>query len=225
MKRIKNNIIELGLLNGLLYSLNRVYEKLTGKGLIYKYYFYVQPVAKKPLLPSRFGKKYTLLELDKNSPYLKYFDRPKHVLDTRFHNGAKCFCAVKDNIPTGFIWISLGKYQEDEVRCIFNPVPSGENAWDFDVFISPHDRLGFSFALLWDHVNKWLTKQNYKWTSSRVSAFNPNSIRSHSRLGAQRVGYGTFIKISGMEIGLFSKKPYLSISRNNWPVIDIGPHT
>lgn len=223
--KILNNTRQLGVLNGVLYSVNRLYQKITGNSLIYKYYFYVQPVSNKPLLPARLGQGYTIKQLSIGDPNFGYFNRPISAINSRFEQGAICFCAIKNDTPIGFIWIKLGEYTEDEVRCTFNPVPSGKNAWDFDVFISPEDRLGISFALLWDHVNRWLVERDYKWTSSRVSAFNSISIRSHSRLGAKRVGSATFFKFLNAEIGLFSKKPYLFVSLTPMksPKIKINP--
>ncbi len=223
MNRLQKNIEELGFANGLLYTLNRVIFKIAKRNIIYKYYFYVQPVSKKTLLPARLGKKYLIREVKQGDNILGTFDRPAEIIKSRYEQGAICFTALNEEKPVGFIWIITGPYVEDEVRCVFKPKPEGINAWDFDVYICPKERMGIAFALLWQHTNLWLANNHYEWTSSRVSAFNSQSIRSHERLGAARVSSGTFIKLGSIEVALFSKRPYLnfSLNSNKLPVHEI----
>ncbi len=223
MRKLLRNTTELGVINGVLYSLNRAVYKLTRTNIIHRYYFYAQPVLQKNIVPARIGKKYSIREVKWGDPITHSFNRPLDVIKSRYDQGAICFCAEKSNKLAGFIWLMKGIYVEDEVRCNFSPLPRDSNAWDFDIFICPEDRLGIAFAIIWQHANAWLTQENYQWTSSRVSAFNAASIRSHSRLGAIKVSTGTYITLGSIQFAFFSKPPYchISLGQRNSPTFEI----
>jgi hypothetical protein len=56
--------------------------------------------------------------------------------------------------------------------------PSGKAVWDFDVYVVPAYRLGYTFLKLWDTANAHLRSLGVRWTLSRISAFNAGSLSS-----------------------------------------------
>jgi hypothetical protein len=148
-------------------------------------------------------------ELD---PVVRQFPRPDWAAPYRFNQGAVCLVALKAGTFAGFLWLTLGSYQEDEVRCRYVPLPPGKSAWDFDVHVEPEYRNGIVFLKLWDEANRFLTAHQIQWSLSRISAFNSGSILSHAKLGAQRIGAVTFLSIGSWQIAASTVRPYLHFS-------------
>jgi len=92
-------------------------------------------------------------------PYSSNFHVQKRS-SSLIRQGAICLGAFKNDELLGYAWILLGTYEEDEVRCFFVPMPEGESAWDFDIYLDPKYRIGFAFPRLWDEVNTYLRSQN-----------------------------------------------------------------
>ena len=205
-------IKELGTLNGVLYLIGRTLNRLSRNAYLFKYYFYAQPVPDHPILPERLGRSIDVHQVERGDPVLEKFGRPMTVIENRFEQGASCLCATKNAELTGFIWLIMDDYEEDEVRCTFSPQPHGDVSWDFDIFVSSKDRLGITFAVLWNSANIWMKSRNIQWTTSRVSAFNLPSIRSHVKLNAIQVGSAVFLVFGKFQIAFFSSKPWLHIS-------------
>lgn len=205
---------ELGWLNGLLYSLHVGLGKVTrGHFRIIKYYLYYQPIPETPLLPPSRGKQIEIKTVSANDTVLfSDFPRPLHVIERRFSQLGQCLAAYLKGSFVGYIWFSQVDYHEDEVRCLFAPRPLEQTAWDYDVYIKPSARLGFTFPKLWQSVNEHLTHQGVKWTFSRISAFNKESLASHQRLGAKRLGTATFVCLGTWQLMLASQAPYVHLS-------------
>jgi hypothetical protein len=83
--------------------------------------------------------------------------------------------------------------------------------WDFDVYVAPEFRLGRLFARLWDFTNSELRAQGFRWTISRISAFNPESLAAHSRLGARRLGSAMFLVAGPLQVSFASLPPYVHV--------------
>lgn len=212
LARFRSATAELGALNAWLYAAGRALAALTGgRARLFKYYFVEQPVAAKDFLPASRGRNIALRWLTAYDPVLAS-TRPSAVLHERFAGGAVCLVAEIEGRFCGFLWINLDCYREDEVRSIYRPIPSGQSAWDFDVYIEPAQRMGFVFLRMWDECNRFLRERGVRSTFSRISAFNPGSIAAHSRLGTRRVGSAIFLRAGSLELLACDFRPYVHLS-------------
>lgn len=211
---------KIGWVNTWLVIINRLLNKGSrGAISIYKYQLVAQPVSNKSLLAPTRGRKIVIRQIDRYDPVIQFFPRPISAIYERFKNGAICLVAFNNEEFSGFIWLKFGAYQEDEVRARYIPLPTNRAAWDFDVYVSPDHRLGFTFLRLWDEANRFLRENGFEWSCSRISSFNPGSLRSHTGLGAVVLGQAVFIRLVGWQVTLASIKPYIDISLNynNFP--------
>jgi len=205
--------IRIGWVNTCLVILNRLLVGGSrGAIRIYKYLLIAQPVGNQPFLAPARGRKIAIRQIDRHDPVIQFFPRPMSTIDERFKNGAICLVAFKDEEFAGFIWLMLGTYQEDEVRVRYIPLPAKRAAWDFDVYVAPNYRLGFTFLRLWDEANRLLNENGFEWSCSRISSFNPDSLRSHTGLGAVVLGQAVFIQLAHWQVTLSSIRPYINIS-------------
>jgi hypothetical protein len=206
---------QLGWLNGILFLTSRVLEKLSGGSCkIVKYWVVAQPVA---LSPDRRQDRPVVARLrvelsSPSHPLVHHSPRPMEVIGRRFRDGAVCFVATFEGSFAGFLWIQQGPYEEDEVRCLFAPEPAQRVAWDFDVYVEPRFRLGRAFSELWSAAQRYLAERGYTWTMSRISAFNPQSLRVHERLGARKVASALFLLAGRLQISMLTKRPFVHVS-------------
>jgi hypothetical protein len=219
---IQSAFCSFGTFNGLLYLLHRAISRVSrGKGKLLKYYLVCQPVKNNSVLKKNRGKSITTKLVTSEDPIVKKFPRTKEVIDMRFDQGDICVCAFKNDTFYGYLWISLDTYHEDEVNCIYNTLPKEKTSWDYDVYIEPRYRLTPTFAKLWDTANEFLTKRKINFTVSRISAYTPHSLRSHSHLDASVVGTALFFSIPYMQIMFASCPPFISFSSNSPPTLTI----
>ena len=205
----------LGALNGSLLLLHRLLARVSGgRARLHRYYFMAQPVATKPWLPGRRGASIEVREVTPSDALVRDFPRPAWAAPFRFEQGAVCLAALSNGACVGFLWMRLGPYREDEVRCRYVPQPEGEAAWDFDLYIHPAHRKGLVFLRLWDEANRYLAARGVRWSLSRVSAFSPGSLNSHARMGAYRLGSALFLCAGPLQICASSVRPRLSVSRH-----------
>ena len=210
---ISQSIPAIGWMNTGFLVLHRLLSKISyGNIRIFKYQLVAQPVNNKSFLPLARGKKIVVRQIDEEDSIIHHFPRPISVIRERFKNGAICLVAFKDEEFLGFIWLMLGPYQEDEVRARYIPLPARQAAWDFDVYVNPHYRLGFTFLRLWDEANRLLSKNGFTWSCSRISSFNLKSSKSHASLGAVIFGQVVFIELVDWQVTLASIKPYIHFS-------------
>lgn len=212
-QQIQDPISTLGIINGTLYLIGRLMGKTsTDRCGLLKYYFMAQPIRRidAALLGSRTD--IVIRRIFPDDPLLRAFARPAFVLEDRYHQGATCFVATKEDELVGYIWIILDRYAEDEVRCIYRTLPERKVAWDFDVYINPKYRLGRTFIRLWDAVGAFLTEQHYQASISRISAFNQQSLKSHARMGAVLLGSAVFIRLGNVQIMFSGLNPYIHLS-------------
>ncbi len=172
-----------------------------GRCRLLKYYVVAQPVAA-GLLPGRRGDSIAVTEVFAGDPLLEALGRPAAVIRDRYAQGARCLAASKDGRFAGCIWFVVGPYEEDEVRCRFEPLPLGQRAWDFDVFIAEPFRGTLVFPKLWTETAKLMQTLGVQQTLSRISAFKPESLAAHARLGARVIAQASFLKLWGLEIAL-----------------------
>lgn len=209
---------QLGWVNGSLYLLNVAVGRVTGGSVrLHKYYFIAQPVSAQPRLKGRRGAAIEVRVVSQSDPLVRAFPRPAWVMPYRFGQGAVCLAAFKDASCVGFMWMLVGPYREDEVRCRYIPLPQGEAAWDFDVYVYPEHRNSLVFLRLWDEANRYLAARGVRWSLSRISAFNPGSLSSHARMGARRIGSAVFLSIGSLQISAASVPTRFSISKCGGP--------
>jgi hypothetical protein len=222
---IRESLNLFGWINGSLYVFARALDKATGSRCrIFKYYFVAQPVPP-PQTASSIGAKTRIFQASAENGIIRQFPRPPEIVAKRFADGAFCFVAERADELVGYIWIKREKYNEDEVRCLYRLDPSTQVVWDFDAYVSPRFRMSRAFAQLWEAVNRFLHDNGYRWTVSRISAFNTVSIASHKRLGAVHLHTGLFLAAGTAQISLFSCSPYVHVAlrRNACPELCFRP--
>lgn len=193
------------------YALARALE-LGSRGALrlVSYQFVAQPIAEAERVAAGRTGSVEFRRLHADDPLVTQFPRPPAVITRRFRDGAQCLAAVKSGRLIGFLWYQELEYLEDEVRCLYRFEPATA-VWDFDVYVEPDFRLGRVFARLWDFANGELRTRGYRWTISRISAFNPESLAAHSRLGARRLGAAVFLQAGPLQVSFASLAPYLHV--------------
>lgn len=226
ISHFRRTIRELGWLDGFLYALNRSLVMISGNRMrLYKYYFVAQPVPETRWLSPRRGKAIEVRQIAESDPIVREFPRPDWVIPYRFKQGAVCLAAFKAGGFIGFLWLTLGAYQEDEVRCRYAPPAQAKAAWDFDVYLAPEHRLGVAFLRLWDEANSFFRAREINWSLSRISAFNRGSVLSHARMGATRLGSAVFLRIGSWQIMVAAIPPYFHLSTypGSFPTLVLSP--
>jgi len=222
----RQTICHLGWLNGCLYALARLLTMVSGDRVsLHKYYLVAQPVPEKGWLPSHRGQIFEIRQVTEFDPVIRQFSRPEWATSYRFKQGAVCLAALREGMLVGFLWLLLGSYREDEVRCRYVPLPVGKSAWDFDVYVEPEHRNGIAFLKLWDEANRFLIANQIRWSLSRISAFNSGSILSHARMGTQRIGAVTFLSIGSWQVAASTVPPYMHLSTHadSFPTFALNP--
>lgn len=205
------SVSELGIANGLLATLARSIDRISdGRCRLFKYYFVAQPV---PPGPSKTADSSTtrIYRVSPEDGIIRQFPRPPQNILKRFADGAVCHVAEQTGKFAGFIWIKQERYFEDEVRCHYVLSPPTLLTWDFDAYVAPEFRMSRVFVRLWAGVNDYLREHGYRWTISRISAFNAASLASHKRFGLVRLHTGFFIVLGQCQVSVFTCRPYLHI--------------
>jgi hypothetical protein len=217
LKKLTTLLRDFGFLDSTLYLLNRVLIGATsGRVRLYKYYIMQQPVPINRLLPRRHrSSSIHVKKIYSNDPAVCDFPRPPAVIADRFRQGSHCFAAYKNGVFAGFLWFTIGRYQEDEVRCNFILSPAQQLAWDFDVYVDPQFRLSRAFLLLWETAYEFMRTRAVCATISRVSAFNTSSIATHTRLGARKLHSLLFFQIWRYQLLFSSTTPRFHFSGRN----------
>jgi len=221
-----NSLKAMGWVPGGLYYLSRALALASrGRIRLIVYYIVAQPVRRMASVPTNRGQAIEVREIAVEEALALPVDRPGHVISSRFRQGARCLMASAKGRFLGFLWFLAGPYEEDEVRCRFVPLPREIVAWDFDVFVEPSARLGFTFARLWDEANNLLSSQGIEWSLSRISAFNANSLASHQRLGIKRVAVVAFLCAGPVQFMLSTSRPYIhmALNRGSRPILNVSP--
>jgi hypothetical protein len=198
----------LGLVDALLDVLARALNRVSGGRVrLIKYYLLAQPVPAQAPMPLARASRIEIVPVTRDDPVTAECPRPETVIARRFAEGAVCLTARAADRFAGFLWLSLGAYEEDEVRCRYVMTPENSAAWDFDVYVHPDFRMGRTFVQLWNAANALLRERGVAWSYSRVSAFNAQSLRAHERFGARRVASAVFLCIGRMQLTVASIRP------------------
>jgi hypothetical protein len=203
-----------------LYLLTRVLEG-TPFG-VHAYHLVAQPVPDRALLPPGRGRTIEVRLLGRGDPAFAGLPLTAAVLDYRFGQNALCLGAFKGGAVIGCLWLCLGPYVEDEVRCRFVPLPAGATSWDFDVYLLPAHRVGFGFARLWDEANSLLRQRGVAWSISRIAVLNTKSLAAHDKLGIRTLATAFFLRIGRLQAMLASIPPYVHLSAASAPTLDLA---
>lgn len=203
---------EYGLCVGLLYGIDRLFQRLSPNLRLYAYHFMVQPITDKPILPSRLGKYLEMREIKRGDPELELMPARPEIREARFAQNALCLGAFRDGRFIGYMWFCYRAYEEDEVRCTYGVMPEHEAVFDFDMYIFPEHRMGLAFASMWQGASQYLRAKGVKLSFSRLTQFNLPSRRAHDRLGWKRVGSALFLQAGSVEVMAATLRPYLHLS-------------
>lgn len=225
-QRVARALRLLGPLDGSLYMTDRVLAQLSrGRIRLVKYRLVAQPLLAEPAIRVRASSGTNTEPASSGHPSTAHFPRPAHVIATRYASGAKCLVASVKGEFAGYLWWQRQHYDEDEVRCRFLLEQPDISAWDFDVYVEPRYRLGRVLALLWQDASLRMRAEGVRWSFSRISAFNAESLASHARLGAALRATALFIVIGPIQISLFNCRPFihLSIHTGSRPLLRLSP--
>lgn len=210
---LRRTVAELGWLNAGLYLLDLGLRRLTReRWCLHKYQFVAQTLAGPPLAGGR-GADIAVRLLASAAELPPGYPRPAAVVAGRYAQGARSLAAFRGGELAGFLWFLAGAYQEDEVRARFL-LASPQAVWDFDVYVRPQDRLGWTFRRLWDEARVLLAARGATWSCSRISAFNAGSLRTHARIGTAPLGCAVFLCCGGWQWMAATLAPYLHLSRH-----------
>lgn len=199
-------------LDAMLYLTGRALAAATfGHCRLVKYYFMAQPIAPGGAGADRRGA-IAVRIVAPDDPVVKRFPRPPQIIARRFAAGAQAFVAEIHGRFAGFLWLQQWSYDEDEVRCRYVPWPPQHTVWDFDVHVEPEFRMGRAFSKLWDAANRHLRERGVRWSMSRISAFNPESLRAHARLGSAPIGSAVFVTLGPWQAAWLSEKPFIHVA-------------
>ena len=224
--RISSIIRELGWREAGFYCLARLFSVSTnGYGRLIRYYLVAQPIRPEPHMRMRPSPKTSIAFIDADHPLVASFPRQPAVMAKRFNDRNLCLAAKCGETFSGFLWLAKCQHDEDEVRCCYKLVEPERSVWDFDVYVEPEFRFGRTFARLWDAANSYLAADGIRWSFSRISSFNPDSLRSHARLGIRKICSATFVCLGKLQISIVSVKPFLhiSFSESSRPTLALTP--
>ncbi len=186
----------MGAVDGSLYLLGRVGAKLSaGRLRLVKYCVVAQPLGRPQPRPLRPDPHTHIDWVVAGDALCASFPRPPEVIERRFRSGARCLGAVVKGEFAGFIWLQTRRYEEDEVRCTYVLADPRAAVWDFDVYVAPKFRLGRTLARLWQAADERLAAEGFRWSISRISAFNPGSLATHRRLGTVEIDRLLFLRL------------------------------
>ena len=210
VQKLRGVVHELGATAAFLYLADRALQPL-GMG-IYPYVLVAQPIPAEPLLPARRGQSIAVRAVSNDDPVLFQMPLDERVIKYREGQRAQCLGAFEGERMIGCIWLCLGPYDEDEIRCRYVPAPAGRTSFDFDFYIVPERRIGFAFARLWDEANRHLREHGVRYTMSRITRTNRQSLVSHTRLGARKIGSAIFFRFGPVQLMTATLAPYLYLS-------------
>lgn len=195
-----------------------------GHGRVIRYYIVAQPVPVPPVATCRLSDAEKVQQVAAEEQIVSTFPRPAEVLRHRFERGHVCLAASSKGVFSGFLWFAHNYYEEDEVDCRFVLAEPKSSVWDYDVHVEPQFRLGRTFARLWDNANQYLAASGVRWSFSRISAFNRQSLLSHQRLGSRTLASLTFICVGPLQLAFMSCQPYITLSWSGVgrPTVKVG---
>jgi hypothetical protein len=212
LKKVTSPFREFGVGAGALYALDRVLRRLSPRLGLYVYEMMCQPIGAKPLVAERIAAGYEVVEIGPDHPDVARMPAREEVKRQRFEQQAKCLGLYRKGVLVGFIWFAFGRYQEDEVRCLYRLDDPERAVFDFDLYVFPEYRMGTAFMAIWDAANRHLHARGVAHSFSRMTRFNLASRRAHMRLGSLRIGSALFLRIGPIEAMLATLHPYVGIT-------------
>lgn len=213
MKRLLQVTRQLGFFNTCLLGVGRLLASCSHQQWrLHRYMFFAQCLPSAPLCEGR-GRDIRIRRLRQRAGVPPGCPRPDAVIHARFDAGAHGVAAYRKGKLAGFIWFVFGQYLEDEVRALY-VLPTADSVWDFDVWVHPDERLGWSFRRMWDAAGRLMRAGGAHYSCSRISAFNPASLRAHAALGASALGSATFLICGSWQWMVASVPPYFHLSRS-----------
>lgn len=211
--KLRETASRMGSGNAALYIVARLLGAASGNRVrLFKYLIVAQPIGSGQRRSIRSDPATVIALTPRDSAIVEAFPRPANVIRHRFDSGALCFSALVKGTFAGFIWIRRNGYDEDEVRCRFALEEPSRSVWDFDVYIEPRFRIGRTLARLWSAVEHELAATGVEWSFSRISAFNPESLAAHSRLGIVGFHSAVFLLAGPLQLALLPQWPYIHLS-------------
>lgn len=231
LARLRNSIVRLGWRDSAWLALARLLKAVPGRAAsLQRYQFVAQAIAPGSLCHGR-GKAIAVAPCAAPQGLAGGPARAPEALEQRLAQGAQCLVARRTSaaksdtaIPdaavpgvdasiAGWLWLLHGGYLEDEVRARY-VLASKQSSWDLDVWVQPDERGGLVFARLWEEANAQLHAQGVRWSCSRISRFNAESLAAHARIGTVCLGTATFLRCGNWQWMLASLPPYLHLSRH-----------
>ena len=227
LKKLSNIFKEFDFWTAVFYIIDQGLLRVESRFRLYFYDLMVQPIPDSHMVPANFSKSFSVREIPENDPALDLMPPPKPVLSSRFRQGAICLGAFQNDELAGYLWIIMPAYDEDEVRCTFEPLPVGKCVFDFDLYVFPKHRFGVAFLALWDGANDYLRKRGIQFTTSRVSRFNLDSIKAHNHLGWRCEGHTLVIAGKHFQWLMATVPPFfnISFSESSRPKLQINTET
>lgn len=223
---IRDNFRQLGAANTLLYAADRMLRAMTGgRARLIRYLLVAQPVPVEQQGRLRSSAGSRVREVASSDLVAAHFPRPPAVVAQRFATGSVCYVAEIRDRFAGFLWLAFNGYDEDEVRCRYEFTEPETSVWDYDVYVDPQFRLGRTFGRLWDTANRRLSADGVRWSFSRISAFNTESLAAHRRMGMRTLFTATFVCLGPVQLTLAGAAPFVHLgwSEGSRPVIRLHP--
>jgi hypothetical protein len=187
-------------------------RKLSPRFGLYPYEFMVQPISDKPLLPANFAQNLEFFELGPGHPDIDLMPARPEIKEMRFAQGSRCLAVYLRRRLVGYIWFSVQRHYEDEVRCTYELPHPESSVFDFDMYVMPDFRFGIGFAAVWHAANQFLGRMGIRSTFSRLTRFNVNSRKAHDRLGWERVGRALFLQAWKVEAMIATIAPFVALT-------------
>jgi hypothetical protein len=224
--RFRNVLREFGATAGLLYLADRALRGLSqGMGL-YVYELMCQPIDERPVLPARMSNSIAFRTIERGGIELDLMPARPEIKQARYEAGARCLGVERNGVLVGYVWLSLGDYAEDEVRCIYGLPHGGDAAFDFDLYVFPEHRMGIGFAAIWHAGKQYLHSLGVRGSYSRMARFNLPSRRAHLRMGSRIIGRVLVLRLWALEILLATVWPFCSVTwgpRSHRPRLRLPP--
>jgi len=201
--------------------LHKALRRLSKNNAVHYYHFYRQPIKARNQQERQRRSAFSFDWHESFSPLMQQLPRPEHRLRDRFLQKTSCLLGTKGDKIISCAWFAYGSYEEDEVWCQYNFSKSEQTVWDYDIFVDPKYRLGRAFYVTWQTASADLYTRGFRSTLSRISAYNPNSIKSHEKLGAQHCGSALFLKLARVQLMVSNKHPFLhcTTSKEKRPIL------
>jgi hypothetical protein len=211
----------MGLLPSLIYGLDRACHRLGLDAGAALDHLVAQPV-RAPAKPGR-GGGLVVRDIAPDDPAIEAMPIDREEQARRRQLGALCLGAFREDRLAGYLWLAFTHYDEPELRLRFVPWPQGRVSWDFDVYVLPAHRIGFTFPRLWEAANARLAERGVSWTLSKIGGYNVHSLASHRRLGAVFVGRVVTLRVGRWRLNIATRPWRLRVSngRGRWPELRV----